>query len=67
MHKRLGERTIKERRKPMGKVEDRVVRKNRNEKGTDKKLGSGARYEMLKNILKTLERKKIRNQEIIIK
>jgi len=48
MHKKLRERTIKERGRQMGKVEERVIRKSRNEKGTGKKLGRGARKEMLK-------------------
>jgi len=42
MRKRLGERTIKERGRQTGKVEERVVRKSRNEKGASKKLGRGA-------------------------
>jgi len=59
MHTRLGERTIKESERQMGKEEERVVRKCRNEKETGKKLGSGAKNkEMLKNILKRLEREK---------
>jgi len=59
MYKRLGERTMKERDKQIGKVEERVVRKCRNEKGTSKKLGRGAKNEeMLKNILKRFEREK---------
>jgi len=42
MHKRFGERTIKERGRQMGKVEERVVRNSRNAKGTGKKLGKRA-------------------------
>jgi len=56
MYKRLGEKTMKEREKQIGKVEER---KCSNEKGTSKKLGRGAKNEeMLKNILKRFEREK---------
>jgi len=62
MYKRIGERMMEEREKHVRKVEERIVKMRRNEKGTGKKLGRGAKNkEMHKHILKRLEKEKYKN------